>query len=54
MLRKFSEIDNMSSLLSLLEKNGFGYQIRAGKDFLIKRKISQDFLVYAYQKERVG
>ena len=48
------EVDNMSSLLSLLEKNGFGYQIRAGKNFLMKRKISQDLLVYAYQKERIG
>jgi len=47
------EEDGLSNLLGLLERHGFGYQVRA--DFALPhRKASfQDVLIYAYQKSEL-
>lgn len=41
--------DRFSRLLLLLERNGFGYQVRAAPPSLYRRGTFQDILVYAYQ-----
>ena len=42
--------DNFSNFLSLLEQNGFGYQIEGKTSRPFKDRTYQDFLIYAYNK----
>lgn len=43
-------VDEMSIILSILEKNGFGYQISADQSFPIRYNKLQDIMIYAYKK----
>jgi len=42
--------DNLSLLLNILEKEKFGYQIRAKYPLPFKKMYYQDFLIFAYKK----
>jgi len=42
--------NNLSRLLALLEKNGFGYQLEAKYPFPFKKQIYQDCLIFAYRE----
>lgn len=42
--------DNLSEILSLLEKNDFGYQINTNIDTPYKSSFMQDIMIYAYKK----
>jgi len=42
--------DTLSEILSLLEKNNFGYQINAEVDTPYKSSFMQDIMIYAYKK----
>jgi FkbM family methyltransferase len=44
------KIDNLSVFLDLLEKEGFGYQVRAKYPLPFKKEGYQDFLIFAYRK----
>ncbi len=46
-----AESDEMSVILSLLEHNGFGYQISTTATAWLTPETCQDFLIYAYRKE---
>jgi FkbM family methyltransferase len=49
------ERESLGKLLSLLEHNGFGYQLRAGlptRHFV--RDVFQDVLIYGYQRATIG
>ena len=45
-----SKHDNLSVLLGILEKNGFGYQLHVDRDGDFKPGIAQFPLIYAYKK----
>lgn len=42
--------DNLSKMLDILEKNGFGYQLGASFESPFMGKKFQDILIYAYRK----
>lgn len=44
------DTDNFSEFLTLLEANGFGYQIHASQRPPFKQKEFEDILIYAYNK----
>lgn len=44
------EDDSLSELLKILESHGFGYQIRSKFALPYEKGISQNIMVYAYQK----
>jgi hypothetical protein len=43
--------DNLSTMLSMLEQNGFGYQINAQQQPWPKEGAYQNILIYCYQKQ---
>lgn len=44
------DVDEFSQMLSILEKSGFGYQIKSYLLSPVKDQVSQDVLIYAYKK----
>lgn len=44
------DVDEFSQMLSILEKAGFGYQIKSHLLCPVKDPVSQDILIYAYKK----
>jgi FkbM family methyltransferase len=48
------EPDRFSRLLALLERAGFGYQVRANCSSMYRRRAFQDILVYGYRIDEAG
>ena len=42
--------DNLSETLSILEQNGFGYQITTNLETLHSQSVMQDIMIHAYKK----
>lgn len=42
--------DNLSETLSILEENGFGYQITTNLETLHSQSVMQDIMIHAYKK----
>lgn len=46
--------DRLGKMLSILEENGFGYQVHSVVKMPFRKKEYQDIMIYAYQKDQAA